>query len=145
MASNHCAQLPSTFQRSSFLNVLHVQNFVRYCPVVLCAQVFDRDGDGFISEDELRAVMESIGEHVTHAEVAEMIREADEDGDGRVSYSGESTLEATLHAHIVLTSLSQQNPVYSNERVYALCFFYPTYYAISLTFLRHLNSRIPTK
>lgn len=87
--------LPECVARTVECTVLY-----RYSDV-LCAQVFDRDGDGFISEDELRAVMESIGEHVTHAEVAEMIREADEDGDGRVSYSGESTLDAPLHAHIL--------------------------------------------
>ena len=33
--------------------------------------------------------MKSIGENVTDAEVVEMIREADEDSDGRVSYAGE--------------------------------------------------------
>ena len=33
--------------------------------------------------------MESIGEYVSDAEVVEMIREADEDCDGRVSYAGE--------------------------------------------------------
>ena len=55
----------------------------------VCAQVFDSNGDGFISEEELRAVMKSIGENVTDAEVVEMIREADEDSDGRVSYAGE--------------------------------------------------------
>jgi len=46
--------------------------------------VFDRDNNGFISAAELRHVMTSIGEKLTDDEVDEMIREADQDGDGRI-------------------------------------------------------------
>ncbi len=48
------------------------------------SQVFDRDNNGFISAAELRHVMTSIGEKLTDDEVDEMIREADQDGDGRI-------------------------------------------------------------
>lgn len=47
-------------------------------------KVFDRDNNGFISAAELRHVMTSIGEKLTDDEVNEMIREADQDGDGRI-------------------------------------------------------------
>lgn len=50
----------------------------------MSAQVFDRDNNGFISAAELRHVMTSIGEKLTDDEVDEMIREADQDGDGRI-------------------------------------------------------------
>ena len=47
-------------------------------------KVFDRDNNGYISAHELRHVMTSIGEKLTDDEVDEMIREADQDGDGRI-------------------------------------------------------------
>jgi hypothetical protein len=50
-------------------------------------KVFDRDNNGFISAAELRHVMTSIGEKLTDDEVDEMIREADQDGDGRIDCS----------------------------------------------------------
>ena len=52
-------------------------------------RVFDRNGDGFISAPELRLVMTNLGEKLTDEEVDDMIREADLDGDGVVSYNGE--------------------------------------------------------
>ena len=48
--------------------------------------MFDKNGDGFISVDELRHVMTSLGEPMTIEEAEECIREVDTDGDGRVNY-----------------------------------------------------------
>lgn len=50
------------------------------------AQVFDKDGNGFISAAELRHIMTNLGEKLTDEEVDEMIREADVDGDGQINY-----------------------------------------------------------
>ena len=52
-------------------------------------RVFDKDGDGSITADELRYIMRNIGEDITDEEIDEMIREADVDGDGQVNYEGE--------------------------------------------------------
>lgn len=35
----------------------------------LCAQVFDKNGDGKISADELKTVMHSLGESLTDEEI----------------------------------------------------------------------------
>ena len=40
----------------------------------------------FISSEELKNVMLTLGEYLTEEEIDEMIREADEDGDGKVSF-----------------------------------------------------------
>lgn len=50
-------------------------------------KVFDRDNNGFISAQELRHVMTSIGEKLTDEEVDMMIKEADANGDGRIDYN----------------------------------------------------------
>ncbi|KAF5354284.1 hypothetical protein D9756_007224 [Leucocoprinus leucothites] len=49
-------------------------------------KVFDKDGNGYISAAELRHVMTNLGEKLSDAEVDEMIREADIDGDGQINY-----------------------------------------------------------
>ena len=51
-------------------------------------KVFDSDGNGFISATELRQVMHNLGENLSEAEVEDMIKEADYDGDGHVHYEG---------------------------------------------------------
>jgi calmodulin len=58
-------------------------------------KVFDRDNNGFISAAELRHVMTSIGEKLTDDEVDEMIREADQDGDGRIDCTFPQPLQKT--------------------------------------------------
>ncbi|KQJ89557.1 calmodulin-beta isoform X2 [Brachypodium distachyon] len=50
-------------------------------------RVFDADGNGFISLDELRRVMLDLGERLSDEELAQMLLEADGDGDGQINYS----------------------------------------------------------
>ena len=52
-------------------------------------KVFDKDGNGVISADELRHVMTNLGEKLTDEEITEMIKEADTNNDGHVDYNGE--------------------------------------------------------
>ena len=48
-------------------------------------KVFDRDGDGLITEDELKITMNNLGEPMNEDEVKAMIAEADLDGDGKIN------------------------------------------------------------
>lgn len=49
-------------------------------------KAFDRDGNGYISPQELHHVMANLGDDLTAKEIDEMVREADVDGDGRISW-----------------------------------------------------------
>ena len=60
-------------------------------------RVFDKNNDGFITADELQHVMTNLGEKLSEEEIADMIKEADLDGDGKVSYTGE--FERANHEH----------------------------------------------
>ncbi|XP_072455574.1 calmodulin-like [Notamacropus eugenii] len=48
--------------------------------------VLDKDGNGYITEAELRYVMTNVEEKLTDEEVDEMIRKVDIDGDDQVYY-----------------------------------------------------------
>ena len=49
-------------------------------------RVFDTDGNGSITADELRQIFNNLGEKLTEEEIADMIEEADTDGDGEINY-----------------------------------------------------------
>ena len=49
-------------------------------------RAFDRDGNGFITAAELVHSMARLGHSLTVRELSDMIREADTDGDGRISF-----------------------------------------------------------
>lgn len=49
-------------------------------------QMFDRDGNGFITAAELAHSMARLGHALTPEELTGMIKEADTDGDGRISF-----------------------------------------------------------
>lgn len=51
-------------------------------------QVFDLDNDGYITRDELKKAMDTIGETVTEEQLNEFMKMADTDKDGRINYEG---------------------------------------------------------
>ena len=57
-------------------------------------KLLDTNGDGLISEEELRLTMTNLGEALTEAEVRHMIAEADMDGDGKINFAEFSRLMA---------------------------------------------------
>jgi calmodulin len=49
-------------------------------------QIFDKDGNGFISAAELRHVLVSKDDKITDIEIDQMIATVDIDGDGQINY-----------------------------------------------------------
>lgn len=49
-------------------------------------RVYDKDNTGFITADQLRLVFFDVDQVVPEEEIEEIIRNADQDGDGRLSY-----------------------------------------------------------
>ncbi|WOH10608.1 hypothetical protein DCAR_0730077 [Daucus carota subsp. sativus] len=49
-------------------------------------KMFDRDGDGFVTAEELADSMERLGHKLSKEELTGMIEEADADGDGQISF-----------------------------------------------------------
>lgn len=58
------------------------------CSRIHNCRVFDRDGNGFITRDELQTAMEMMQETVTENQVSEMLQLADLDKDGKINYEG---------------------------------------------------------
>lgn len=48
--------------------------------------VFDKNGDGFISSEELALVLKNLGEPASGADVARMIKDADLDGNNLIDF-----------------------------------------------------------
>ena len=51
-------------------------------------KIFDENGDHFITAEELKNVMQKLGQNLSDEEINLMITEADTDGDRKVNYKG---------------------------------------------------------
>ncbi|ESN92686.1 hypothetical protein HELRODRAFT_164773 [Helobdella robusta] len=51
-------------------------------------QVFDKQGNGLISVQDLRTSLTSLGERLSNEELDELIREVDQNGEGMINYQG---------------------------------------------------------
>lgn len=54
--------------------------------------VFDSDGDGYITGEDIRKTMRQLGEELSEADIKDMITEADLDKDGRINFSGKGAI-----------------------------------------------------
>ena len=50
-------------------------------------KLFDRNGDGIVTEAELKSVLAEIGHPHTDEEIRAMVAKADRDGDGKIDYN----------------------------------------------------------
>ncbi|KAE9612423.1 hypothetical protein Lal_00039735 [Lupinus albus] len=64
---------------------LHLNKIEREDHLVAAFSYFDKDGSGYITQDELQQACEEFG--IKDARLEEMIREADQDNDGRIDYN----------------------------------------------------------
>ena len=48
----------------------------------------DKDGDGFITLEELKQAVKEVGRNLDDKEIEKMLVEVDEDGDGKISFTG---------------------------------------------------------
>ena len=55
-------------------------------PIRKMFQNIDKDGDGYLTVDELRTGLQELNENVTDADLAKFVSNADINGDGRVDY-----------------------------------------------------------
>lgn len=81
-------------------------------------RVFDKEGKGYIESSNFRHIMTSMGEVMSPDEIDELIKEADKDGDGKIKYEGESSINISLFRHVPL-------PVYILAPNYSISVFTP--------------------
>lgn len=69
-----------------FLTMMGAYSQTSEADKIECAfKAFDKDGNGLITRSELKEAMSKLG-GVSDAEIDQMIRNADGDGDGKVNY-----------------------------------------------------------
>ena len=56
--------------------------------MLLPFSIFDKDDDGFIPVNEMRNILQSLGDKMTDQELDEMMVAADSDHDGFINYEG---------------------------------------------------------
>jgi len=59
-------------------------------------KLFDMDGDGLITKDELRKLVEKVGGNMTEGEAQGLIRQADKDGNDGIDFSEFAKLWAAI-------------------------------------------------
>ena len=63
-------------------------------------KIFDRNNDGQITHDELKLLLNNIGQKPSDSEIQDMINEIDIDGDGKINFDNFITLmEKKLRDH----------------------------------------------
>ncbi len=64
--------------------------------------VFDKEGNGFITQDELKKILQSLGEVLSDEEMKEMLKDLNVNTDGTINYEG---IKINLIRKITILSL----------------------------------------
>ena len=64
-------------------------------------QVFDKQGNGLISVQDLRSSLTSLGERLNTEDLDELIREVDQNGEGMLNYNGRYELKQIILSLLV--------------------------------------------
>ena len=75
------------FDEFLVLMAMNTQDLTEDAIIVKGFSVFDVDDDGFITIDDLRTMMMSLGEEVDEQQLFEIMSEVDDSGTGRISLS----------------------------------------------------------
>ncbi|KAI6676959.1 hypothetical protein NL676_037755 [Syzygium grande] len=79
---------------SALLPDMTEQVFVNQEQLAEVFRLFDRDSNGYITPAELAGSMAKMGHPLTYRELSEMMREADTNGDGVISFQEFATIMA---------------------------------------------------
>ena len=52
--------------------------------------VFDREGNGFLTVEQFKSMLSSLGEKLTEDEIKEIMKDCTVNGDGTINYDGRS-------------------------------------------------------
>ena len=79
-----------TIEFNEFLQLLSKQqrSGTNYDSLKDAFSIFDKDDDGFIPVNEMRNILQSLGDKMTEHELDEMMVAADSDQDGFINYEG---------------------------------------------------------
>ena len=78
----------------------------------MCCEVFDHNGDGYISKLELHKTMNELGIELSREDLDAMMDEADVNKDGRIDYAGQSR---PRYDHATTTITTTLRPRYDHD------------------------------
>lgn len=104
--------------------------------------MFDKNGDGMISIDDLIFVMCQLGEKLTETEAKEMIKQGDLDHDGMIDFQGLSVITILIIITIFQNSSTSSKV---NDLASQIRFFHSTSSAISTKNLLFSNNNYASK
>ena len=77
-------------QRKDFLKhiikEMHERGMLQEKEILKSFKMYDSDGSGSISREEIQKIVKLAGEDMNESEIEEMIRESDVDGDGEIDF-----------------------------------------------------------